>query len=51
LCALPQGFVRLRDIDPSILEEMRYAQYHNFVGRPITGYLHEECILTREAAL
>ncbi|CAD8104060.1 unnamed protein product [Paramecium sonneborni] len=47
---IPEGFVRLRDIDNTILQDMRYAQYHNFVGRPIRGYLAEECILTIEAA-
>lgn len=47
---LPEGFVYLHEIDPSIIEEMRYAGDHNFVGRPIEGYLSGKCILTREAA-
>jgi len=47
---LPSGFVHLRDVDASVLQEMRYATYHNFVGRPITSYLNPECILTIEAA-
>src|SRR4051812_33790106 len=47
---LPEGFVYLRDIAPTIRQEMRYAGYHNFVGRPIKGYQVGECVLTSEAA-
>ena len=35
---LPSGFVYLQDIDPTILQEVRYAGFHNFVGRPIPSY-------------
>src|SRR4051794_35591249 len=48
--ALPRGFVYLRDIDPTIVQDMRYAGSHNFVGRPIRGYLAAECILSAPAA-
>jgi len=48
--ARPPNFVYLRDVAPSIVQDMRYAGYHNFVGRPIAGYDAAECILTREAA-
>lgn len=48
---LPNGFVYLRDIDPSIQQEMRYAGYHNFVGHPLPGYQDHACILTKPAAL
>jgi len=48
--ALPQGFVYLRDVDPTIVQDIRYAGSHNFVGRPIKGYLAAECILTMSAA-
>ena len=48
--ALPKGFVHLRDIDPTIVQDIRYAGYHNFVGRPIRGYLAAECILSAAAA-
>ena len=48
--ALPEGFVYLRDIDPTIVQDIRYAGSHNFVGRPITGYLAHECILSQPAA-
>jgi D-alanyl-D-alanine dipeptidase len=48
--ALPRGFVYLRDIDPTIVQDIRYAGSHNFVGRPIRGYLAAECILSVSAA-
>jgi zinc D-Ala-D-Ala dipeptidase len=48
--ALPRGFVYLRDIDPTIVQDIRYAGSHNFVGRPIRGYLAAECILSLSAA-
>jgi D-alanyl-D-alanine dipeptidase len=48
--ALPRGFVYLRDIDPTIVQDIRYAGSHNFVGRPIKGYLAAECILSAPAA-
>lgn len=48
---LPNGFVYLRDVDPSIIQDMRYAGNHNFVGRPLEGYEAAECILTKEAAI
>src|SRR5258707_6595299 len=47
---LPKGFVYLRDIDPTIVQDIRYAGSHNFVGRPIRGYLAAECILSVPAA-
>jgi len=48
--ALPEGFVHLRAVDPTIVQEMRYYGPHNFIGRPIDGYHAPECILTRPAA-
>ena len=48
--ALPKDFVYLRDIDPTIVQDIRYAGSHNFVGRPIKGYLAAECILSEPAA-
>jgi zinc D-Ala-D-Ala dipeptidase len=48
--ALPEGFVYLRDIDPTILQEMRYAGSNNFTGAPVTGYDAAECVLVRPAA-
>jgi D-alanyl-D-alanine dipeptidase len=46
----PPGFVALRDVDPTILHEMRYVGHHNFIGRRIVGYREPVCILTRQAA-
>src|ERR1700688_1194358 len=48
--ALPKGFVYLRDIDATIVQDIRYAGSHNFVGRPIRGYRAPECILSVSAA-
>ncbi len=47
----PPDFVYLRDVAPSIVQDMRYAGYHNFLGRPVAGYEAAECILTRQAAV
>jgi D-alanyl-D-alanine dipeptidase len=47
---LPKGLVYFRDIDPTIVQDIRYAESHNFVGRPIRGYLAAECILSAPAA-
>ena len=49
--ASPDGFVYLRDIDPSIIQDIRYAGSNNFVGRPLAGYGAAECIVKREAGL
>lgn len=49
--ALPPGFVYLKDIDPTIIQEIRYDTNNNFVGRRIAGYEAPECILTKKAAM
>ncbi|MET9546434.1 M15 family metallopeptidase [Streptomyces sp. NPDC006627] len=46
----PEEFVALRDVDPTIIQEMRYITPHNFVGEPIDGYKKPMCILTEPAA-
>ncbi|MFI5803853.1 M15 family metallopeptidase [Streptomyces sp. NPDC051561] len=46
----PRGFVALRDVDPTILQDMRYATAHNFMGERVEGYREPVCILTRPAA-
>ncbi|WP_328356403.1 M15 family metallopeptidase [Mycobacterium sp. NBC_00419] len=48
--AAPADFVALQDVDPSILQEMRYFTAHNFTGDPVDGYRSPTCILTRDAA-
>ena len=45
---LPAGFVYLRDIDPTIIQDIRYAGSNNFVGRPLRGYEAAECVVKRE---
>jgi len=47
---VPDGFVWLKDVDPTIEQEIRYYGVHNAFGRVIAGYEAPECILTREAA-
>jgi D-alanyl-D-alanine dipeptidase len=48
---LPGGFVYLRDIDPTIIQDIRYATSNNFVGRPLAGYQAGECVVKREVGL
>jgi zinc D-Ala-D-Ala dipeptidase len=47
---MPHGFVYLRDVDPGIQQEMRYAGSANFLGHPVPGYDAAECVLTSQAA-
>lgn len=46
----PDEFVALRDVDPSIVHEIRYTTNHNFVGERIDDYRAPLCLLTRPAA-
>src|ERR1700761_8027886 len=48
---LPGGFVYPRDIDPSIIQDIRYATSNNFVGHPMAGYQAAECVVKREVGL
>lgn len=48
--AMPSGFVDLKALIPSLKVELAYAGHHNFVGRPIDGYLANRAILTKDAA-
>ena len=48
--SMHKGFVYLRDVDPSIEQDMRYAGDDNFMGKPVPGYDAPECVLVREAA-
>ena len=49
--SLPGGFAYLRDIDPSIIQDIRYAGSNNFMGRPLAGYGAGECVVKREVGL
>src|SRR5882757_5926141 len=48
---LPGDFVFLRDIDPGIRQDIRYAGANNFMGRPLAGYGAAECVVKREVGL
>ena len=47
---LPEGFVYLREVAPGIVQDMRYAGFDNFTGRPLPGYAAPECVLRRAVA-
>ena len=47
---LPPDFVYLRAVDPSIVQDMRYAGSDNFTGRALPGYEGAECVLRADAA-
>ncbi|MCX4968082.1 M15 family metallopeptidase [Streptomyces sp. NBC_00654] len=47
---VPEEFVALRSVDPTIIQEMRYPTAHTFMGEPVDGYREPVCILTRPAA-
>jgi hypothetical protein len=47
---LPDGLVYLRDVDPTITQDIRYAGSNNFVGRPLDGYGAGECFLRNSRA-
>jgi D-alanyl-D-alanine dipeptidase len=44
------SLVYLRDIDPSIAQDIRYAGRDNFTGQPLSGYDAPECLLRPAAA-
>lgn len=48
--SLPPGFVRLADLAPQIVQDMRYAGSDNFTGRPVPGYKAAQCWLREDAA-
>ncbi|MGY2806834.1 D-alanyl-D-alanine dipeptidase [Bradyrhizobium sp. USDA 4506] len=48
---LPGDFAFLRDIDPTIIQDIRYAGVNNFMGRPLAGYGAAECVVKREVGL
>ena len=48
--SLPADFVDLRDVDPSIILDIRYAGSNNFVGHPLDGYDAAECVVKRVVA-
>ena len=48
--SIPDGFVDLKKIIPTIVHDMRYFSKHNFIGEKIEGYHLNKCVLSEEAA-
>lgn len=48
---LPQDFVYVNDLIPSIHVELRYFGSDNFMGKPIEGYHREIAILSKQATI
>ena len=48
---LEDGFVYLKDIDDSIVIDLKYYSSKNFTGRFVEGYHSNNAILTKEAAI
>lgn len=46
----PPGFVRVAEVAPDVLQDMRYAGADNFTGRPVPGYDAPDCWLRADAA-
>ncbi|NVK52813.1 MAG: M15 family metallopeptidase [Flavobacteriaceae bacterium] len=47
----PKGFVYLKDIDATIISELRYFSENNFIGKPIDGYYNNVIITTKPTAI
>ena len=47
---MPDQFVSVTDLDPTIQLDIRYYTANNFTGRKINGYNSAKCILSIEAA-
>lgn len=47
---LPKGFVYLKEIEPTIIENLRYYSTENFIGRKLVGYEANRVILSAAAA-
>ncbi|MGB0430230.1 MAG: M15 family metallopeptidase [Bacteroidia bacterium] len=48
--SVPSDFVLVNDYIPTVVLDLRYSTYRNFVGRPINGYQNKKCYITLEAA-
>ena len=48
---LEDGFVYLKDIDDSIIVDLKYYSSENFTGQLVEGYHSNTAILTKESAL
>lgn len=47
---LPEGFSYVKDIAPTIQQELRYCNHNNFVGVPINGYEEDVLITSTKTA-
>jgi D-alanyl-D-alanine dipeptidase len=47
---LPPQFAYLREVDPTILQDIKYATARNFTGAKVPGYEVGECLLRHEVA-
>ena len=43
---LPENFVLIKELIPSLVIEMRYGTNNNFTGRPIPGYGSRQAVIT-----
>jgi D-alanyl-D-alanine dipeptidase len=50
MAQMPEDFVFLTDVAPTIIESVRYYGGENFLGRPVTGYEVNRIICTKVAA-
>lgn len=46
---LPGGFVHLKEVEPTIIENLRYYSSENFIGRKLDGY-EKNCVILSEGA-
>ena len=46
---IPKGFLKIENIEPPILLDIRYSGSDNFLGRTVIGYEKPKKILTNEA--
>ena len=44
---LPKNFVNVKEVIPDVVLDIRYFTSHNFIGRPIDGYLAPKCFVTK----
>jgi D-alanyl-D-alanine dipeptidase len=47
----PSDFVFITDVDPSIIESVRYVTDQNFLGKKVDGYDLPKIVMTKAAAL
>lgn len=47
---MPDDFVYLSDVDPTIIQNLRYHTANNFMGRQVPGYVADRIVCTRRAA-